>query len=96
MYVLALAVVPCNETGVCQEEGTIHTEMSAETDTHEEENPDSCTPFCICTCCSTHLKISTASALVAKDRTHNSQFISFYVERPSLTYRFGIWQPPRV
>lgn len=97
LYLLFLLMQPCqdvfaadggNEVG----HNTAHAPMPA-----DEENSDACSPFCICSCCSTGLAYYPLIGIEPPARKlpviekpaigHNDPFIG--------SYQNSIWQPPK-
>lgn len=58
VYLLALACLPCSDGEHGHEIQTVDRGWSLSTDGHSnqehEDCEDLCSPFCICSCCSTH------------------------------------------
>ena len=52
LYLTALAVVPCQDSGLPQ---SAPDATEAHHDHDEDQHADHCTPFCICACCSATL-----------------------------------------
>lgn len=97
IYITVLAIMPCTDAATCEKE--VHTEnATAHQHNHREDDTDSCSPFCVCSCCGvvgiyfsspqlffTKTKTIHSSVLVA---TYNSEFIS--------SYYYTFWQPPKI
>lgn len=97
LYITLLACTPCVDgDGVT----FASTEVAAKDVDHSHDHTnDSCTPFCICSCCGIQVlnytqpitynpMVITRPAAVKETPSYKSQFISGY---------FGsIWQPPQL
>ncbi|HRK52681.1 MAG TPA: hypothetical protein PK185_02135 [Cyclobacteriaceae bacterium] len=96
-YILFLAVYPCSDANsrVIEQKSEI---VSALQSTHLSSGmeADICTPFCICACCSAHIKISTLSDLEFSGVIHNTKANMPYLEKRFSSGNSSIWQPPRI
>jgi len=97
LYLLALPVVPCNDGSECDSESSDLATLAAFPghDEQDEEETESCTPFCYCACCSysalLHIPISHAH-LIMMINSPAGQFqngLDLFEART-------IWQPPRM
>lgn len=87
-------MVPCADHA--QESTAVHTSLSKDLDHNEAEHVDYCSPFCICSCCSTALNIEDTliisfitTLLQSKDEiAYENNFYSFDYS--------SIWQPPQL
>jgi hypothetical protein len=67
------------------------------THSHEEDDMDTCSPFCICACCSTASVIHTDFiALVFPKLIHQQKNHSPYLLAMPLPVYPNIWQPPKL
>ena len=89
---LGLVLVPCSDTCNSHEHET-PTTLQSEFEHHEEDD-NSCSPFCNCSCCSTAvvLNANVAGNLIESIATPLISFISqsFLSEE-----NYAIWQPPK-
>ncbi len=90
-YFAALAFTPCSDKEDCNE---VNHEQTAQNQNHEHQD-EACTPFCVCSCCATHV-VNT---------TFQNQFViasievSSYREIPTSKVQgavLPIWQPPQL
>ena len=91
-YFLSLSVMPCNDEQDCKE--AKHTEQVAQADNHEHEN-EVCTPFCVCSCCATHILFSNFS----NDFSIDNERATVYTEPANAELRsaiISVWQPPKL
>lgn len=103
IYMFALAFVPCSDGGsglveiIYHLSGVAHDHPSSDHDHSKNCGDDFCSPFCICSCCSSALDTPTEPAALA-----------FYISLPRYEtvpvftdqhflpgYHPSIWQPPR-
>jgi hypothetical protein len=92
-YIASLTCMPCADGDVCADENEVETNVALVGE-HSEEEMDLCSPFCVCSCCSSH---------VNQPRYFNFSFEP--VESATLYAAIGfsvvqrishaIWQPPR-
>lgn len=100
-YLLALSLVPCGDGGGGILEianhllGTEHQHISDHDQHSNGCGDDSCSPFCVCSCCSISVNTPTSIGFKLKQRT------PFPLVAPAFTnthlpYFFNpsIWQPP--
>ncbi len=89
-YFISLAVVPCGDKDDCNE--IIHNETSQNTGDHQDE---SCTPFCVCSCCATHFVVIPFQEI----GTQIAEINSIYTVQPESKISsaiIAIWQPPKL
>lgn len=92
-YLLILMVLPCNDAHAQTE--TIFQTQSSQV-SQDEHHEDFCTPFCICSCCTTPIIVQSMTVFeVSYFDNHFSKISSFY---KSITSNFfgSIWQPPQL
>ena len=92
LYILSLAVMPCADG---------YTDVSADTVVviespagHQDE--DLCAPFCICSCCASHIQLNYVAEIKCSPHKYDTKFITLYVINAAVTQTASIWQPPRV
>ncbi|MBL7841908.1 MAG: hypothetical protein JNJ75_17305 [Cyclobacteriaceae bacterium] len=84
---------PCSDNQN-HEDGTEQTVSTAEHQ-HSSDESDQCTPFCVCSCCNTHVNepsffgfVSASAAFSEQHAGYTPAFI------PSISQ--SIWQPPKL
>ena len=96
-YVFLLALYPCRDSDL--HAGAI-TDTAAVVSDHDHSHSgvelDICTPFCLCSCCSAHIRLSVPNDIEGAQLQHNTVLISRYIEHPVLDLTRSIWQPPRI
>ena len=95
IYIFALNLTPCSDY-IASGNTDVTTEILQVTgDDHQHQEPDSCSPFCICQCC--HINATYAQHV---DLNLNTILIStqdfFYLNGTEKEYSTSIAQPPRV
>jgi hypothetical protein len=99
IYVLILLTQPCQDVFAGKAEFDRSTTLSAliEKDADNDCGPETCSPFCICSCCSLSLayqvfttSINADPAVHARTDTTNS-----YRKPYDLNFQTNIWQPPK-
>ena len=102
IYMLALSLVPCSDNGGGIVEianhlfGIKHQQFSAHEQHSNSCGDDTCTPFCICNCCSVALDISAKPTFQVKTLLptpiKSPAYFSDFIAYP---FYQSIWQPPR-
>lgn len=97
MYVLALAVYPCNDKETCTDERKANITFVSVTDhDHTNSEVDQCTPFCICACCAANIQLNPVADISFAVLVHNTKLTTLYFEKPILVNASNIWQPPKL
>jgi hypothetical protein len=97
IYITVLTVYPCSDPNTCIDELQNGVQVVGVSDhEHSDAERDVCTPFCICSCCAAHIRLSSGSDLDFAGVIHNTKEIVPYIERQSLSDHNHIWQPPRI
>lgn len=97
LYVLFLAVYPCSDSQTSVDERkTGFAFVDAADYQHATDEQDSCTPFCICSCCAAHIRLALTPEIDFSNLLDNTNLNSFYFERPFLNNSQSVWQPPRI
>jgi hypothetical protein len=95
LYLACLAVYPCSDRYTCADEKKAGITIVDTTDhDHDANESDHCTPFCICSCCSTSMQATALLNIDLQQTTHNTVFIPYrenYIPNSS----HSIWQPPK-
>lgn len=97
LYLFSLSVFPCSENLDCDKKhnSEIETNHKSEPQKHETEH---CTPFCICTHCSTVINFFEANfnlniSIVNFQEKKKLNFHT-YIYIKNIVYK--IWQPPKI
>ena len=95
LYIAFLAVLPCSDKKLSIDEnaGSFITASSYD---HNDGEIHMCTPFCTCSCCSTHIRLISSFVVTITDPLHNTLLSTPYTERPSVNNSQSIWQPPKL
>lgn len=91
-YFLSLSVMPCNDEQDCKD--SQHVEQVAQAQDHDHAN-ETCTPFCVCSCCATHIlfsNFSTEFSVIAETAAVYSEASNADISSAVIT----IWQPPKL
>jgi hypothetical protein len=97
VFVFILAVYPCRDAKTClDEQRSGISEVSAANHSHSDQEKDLCSPFCICSCCAAHIRLTSSPEIDFTSLFHNSELHSFYWEKPFLNNGQSIWQPPKL
>jgi hypothetical protein len=94
IYIAAVTCMPCADGDVCADENQTENNLSF-VDEHSDEEADLCSPFCVCSCCSSHVnqpKYFSFSFEPIESATLYAAMGFSAVQRIS----HAIWQPPRV
>lgn len=96
IYFIALAVVPCGDkddcndikqSELCQTQHQHHNDQD-----HEDE---SCTPFCVCSCCATHFVLHEFQPNIGTVATINT-IHTILKDAETCSAIIPIWQPPQL
>lgn len=96
MFILtALSTYPCTDGGSCADEKKTGKTVTVSEHEHSPNEIDLCSPFCVCSCCSTQVSqpnyfFYTAFSPMYSD--FNSKVRSHSVK----SIYFSIWQPPKL
>jgi len=102
IYMIALSLVPCGDGGGGVVEianhflGVEHQHISD----HEQHSngcgDDTCTPFCICSCCSSAVDTPTKLPFRIKTPTPSPNITPSCIRNEvSFAFNNSIWQPPK-
>lgn len=101
VYMLALSLVPCSDGGgglvtLVNHFSDVEHSIDADHDHSNDCGDDLCSPFCICSCCSSALDIPIKlpfqlKSLPPKPIEKPSFFSSFI----PTSFNHSIWQPPK-
>ncbi|WP_430981267.1 DUF6660 family protein [Sphingobacterium faecium] len=93
LYFIGLTMVPCADQ---VQEATAINITGTQDKGHSDEHQDYCSPFCICSCCSTVLNIeqtNTISFIIVL--LESKRKIAYETNLYSFDYS-SIWQPPQL
>ena len=94
MYVLYMVSLPCVDEAI--DFNKTFVEISTAHHHHDDPNQtDTCSPFCVCSCCSVTVELTSFVFESNPVREIQSQLIPYYKESFS-TYFHPIWQPPQL
>lgn len=95
VYLLYLAVYPCSDSSTCADEKKAGLEVvDISGHDHGTNELDHCTPFCICSCCSTSMQATAFLNIDLQQADHNTVVIP-YRENYIPNNSYSIWQPPK-
>lgn len=95
-YLLALAVMPCDEQGDCYSQETDHSALVDFGHSDHEEDTDNCSPFCICACCGHSVTVPDFSVSLPSLIPFPSKNLSVYAAVFISGGLFQIWHPPKI
>ncbi|NWJ52115.1 MAG: hypothetical protein HXX14_14765 [Bacteroidetes bacterium] len=94
IYILFMVSLPCvDDIQGCAK--IDHKIEVGQTTHHHNSHGDSCSPFCVCSCCSVTVDMAYYVFEANPLKTIEFKVIPFYQERFS-TYFNHIWQPPKL
>lgn len=96
IYVLLLAVYPCSDVESQSSEDRIEAISLIQTSQKNDLEEDICTPFCICACCATHIRVTSSTGPNGSGVIHNTKAKIPYLENMVSFDSNNIWQPPRI
>lgn len=96
IYIIWLAVAPCDDGGVQFVKSPYETQAVEPCDTHDKAGNDfdSCSFFCLCNCCGAIFILSTTDLLCPPHSLSVKQFVSSVVD--PLYMNFPLLRPPKV
>ncbi|MDB5255459.1 MAG: hypothetical protein JWM14_154 [Chitinophagaceae bacterium] len=91
-YIFAITLAPCQDAYTCEDQAAHEASHS-----HEEDDMDTCSPFCICSCCNTASVLQTyfVSFDFPKVIHHQKNHSPYLASMPLPVYN-SIWQPPKL
>lgn len=96
IVIAGLAVYPCNDANICVDDQQYSKSVVDVNDhDHSSDEVDLCTPFCVCSCCSSHANqpsYFTFKAFAANYFDLNSKLRDQLIK----PIYFAIWQPPKL
>jgi len=90
---LALVLMPCNDTCDSQEHQTPITFQTAQE--HHDKDSDMCSPFCVCTCCATSISITHYQTNLFNP-AYSAEVFPSYEESACSAFSRDFWQPPKL
>jgi len=94
LYILILTAIPCVD--VPQDSATQKVEFSQSTCNHHQHNDiDSCSPFCVCSCCVSPISIHVYRVSFTCYSITRIQFVEYSSSFTS-SNTDSIWQPPKL
>ena len=95
-YLLILTCMPCADNCYDEVQPTQTTISTTDTHSHNDTEKESCSPFCICSCCSIPVSISSPilfpSAIIIAQSINKFSNYTFSFQ----SVQFNIWQPPKL
>jgi hypothetical protein len=90
---MVLSVLPCSDDANCNQDNV---EQIADHSDHEHEE-DTCTPFCVCTCCgSVGFTVSIPFFDIQIEKYEITQSVISYDPHFISSYHYSFWQPPKI
>lgn len=103
LYLLALSLVPCGDGGggiveMINDVFEIEHEHMTDHEQHSQGcNDDACSPFCICSCCSTVMDSPVKLPLTLKALVPTPEAQPFFIPHIlHFSFKYSIWQPPKL
>ena len=94
IYVLYMVSLPCVDEAIDFNKNFVEV-TTTHHHHHDNNQSDACSPFCVCSCCSVTVDLTSFVFESNPDRTVQLQLIPYYKE--SFSYYFHpIWQPPQL
>jgi hypothetical protein len=90
IYFFALAVAPCGDAKDCSD--LKKSEMCQDDSEHKDET---CTPFCVCSCCAAHFLLADQEPNLVLLAEINTAYPAYEVSQTSEAI-LPIWQPPKL
>jgi hypothetical protein len=96
VYILALSILPCGDQRDCNQ--TEQSSVTTAVANHEKHShkQETCTPFCICTCCGSVFSTLHYFANLSLFVPIFSNQLPVYQNDFAREIYFNIWQPPKI
>ena len=96
LYLMALVLVPCSDSDSCGGLEPDHYFIGETEHSHHHSGPETCTPFCLCSCCGQSYNneitgLSASSDFTYADTHPAPDKVSFLKD-----VYIPIWQPPKI
>ena len=91
-YFVALMAKPCADKADCNEFDQTKTSQSEH---HKDHADEICTPFCVCSCCSTNILVTDYSHNLI-DLTLINTVYKDHEDSKISSIIISIWQPPKL
>ena len=87
--------MPCGDLHDCID---FHSNFKLDKENHEhkEDKQDSCTPFCICSCCGNSIITLEIQSMFSDLLPIYLKVFAVYINYPLSVIYFYIWQPPKI
>lgn len=97
IYLLAISMLPCGDANNECNTTAPQTETT-QNHSHKTDHNDVCSPFCICSCCSTVANFSIPESRVIEEKTVFAEIQKFPIRDFNFVsnYYGNIWQPPKI
>ena len=93
LYILILVAIPCVD--VPPNHALQKNELSQNANSHHHNDSDTCSPFCVCSCCVSpisHLIYRVSFTCYSSTRIQFNTYTSFFTSYNTAS----IWQPPKL
>jgi len=96
IYIIALSGIPCADGQAVV--GKSQVSVKAESNSHNDHDDDSCSPFCVCNCCQSPGFLKMAEYASSKDMIPAIIEIQLpqYTSTLFSNFQNTIWQPPKI
>lgn len=90
-------MMPCTDAVTCEKD-THSEQASSHQHDHREDETDSCSPFCVCSCCGVSGVIFSSPKLFFEKikKVNTPVLVSTYNSEFSSSYFYSFWQPPKI
>jgi hypothetical protein len=96
VYIAFAACCPCSDDGQCADDGAASiAAITSGAHHHSTNEADQCSPFCICSCCSTSIQQPPYLSFVFFFPEGSAVYLEAK-PHPVATIAHAIWQPPRL
>ncbi|MFZ7114614.1 MAG: DUF6660 family protein [Bacteroidota bacterium] len=93
IYLMTIMLMPCND--ICDSHQHDVTSLMQSASDHHEAEDDMCSPFCLCSCCSTAMTIHYLPNITLQAKPALQDFVLFDQQFFSID-NSSIWQPPKI
>ncbi|HEY6142870.1 MAG TPA: DUF6660 family protein [Flavobacterium sp.] len=95
IYLIVLSCLPCADLEVSSLSHSSQ-EISSSTDKHSHNINDTCSPFCVCSCCGNQVFVDYTNYSFSSFKKIIDTKVPEYQSIFSSVYFGSIWQPPQL
>lgn len=97
-FILFLSISPCCDEGDCSDTPKGYSKNISKDQHNESDHQEVCSPFCLCSCCGSHVaNTGIASTVIPISLIEQNEInINLYTFQGTSKFEATIWQPPQI